>query len=329
MNPLISIIVPVYNIKKYLNRFLVSIVSQTYKNIEIILINDGSTDGSDEICNEWAKKDSRIKCIHQKNSGVSISRNVGLNQSKGQYIMFLDGDDEVAFEMCEKMLYKIRHEKADLSYCGYLFLSDNINKTYIPNNCAFFSEEEMLSALFLDKSFYCVVWNKLFKRDILYNSDNNPILFPLGIHVGEDQLWLTKVLKNVNKAVSVPEVLYYWNRRIDSATNGSTGATLTKRYLSVLDADVATIKEMPSKKTQNIALKKYLYNIYEILIEAYYSHNTIVQKEMLQRYYSSRKMHNRISLFSMKLSITIWLVKIGAPYSFIKVVRSINRFWRK
>ena len=328
MDPIISIIIPVYNIKLYLDKCLTSTISQTYKSLEIILIDDGSTDGSGDICNQWEKKDSRIKCIHQKNKGISASRNVGFAQSKGNYILFLDGDDEIACDMCEKMLHKIIQEHADLCYCGYYFISYEGNKEYLPNNHKIFNTEEMLSALLDDKSFYCVVWNKLFKREMLYDAKKFFIPFPEDIYVGEDQLWLTRVLKNANKVISVPEALYFWNRRVDSATNGSMGASLTKRYLTVLDADVATIREMPSIMTKNTALKKYVYNICEIMIKAYHEHDKVVQEEMLQRYRRSRKMYTKVNLFSIKTDFVTWLVKMDAPCSFITMVWHFSRFWR-
>ena len=329
MNSTLSIIIPVYNIINFLNGCLYSIISQTYSDLEIILVDDGSTDGSDVLCNEWSKKDSRIKCIHQKNSGASAARNAGFEQSTGEYILFIDGDDTIAPGMCEKMLSKLLEDDADICYCGYVFITSKGNENRIPNNSDVFNSNQMLCFLLWNMPFYCIVWNKLFRRDVLLDSRGNFIPFPEGIHVGEDQLWLTRVLKNANKATPVPEALYYWNRRGDSATNGSGGVSLTDRYLTILDADIATIREMPSQEAKSTAYKKYLNDIKEFLVQAYYEKNKEIQSDMLKRYSNFRKMYTKLNVFSIKLDIIVLLVRLGAPYSFIRVIKNLRPFWKK
>ena len=118
MNETISIIIPVYNVEKYLNKCLNSVIEQTYKNIEVILIDDGSTDNSGKICDEYAKNDIRIKIIHQQNGGVSTARNNGLEHATGKYITFVDSDDYIEKEMIETMAKKIMKKNADIVICG-------------------------------------------------------------------------------------------------------------------------------------------------------------------------------------------------------------------
>ena len=119
MKELISIIVPVYNIENYLDKCIESIVHQTYKNLEILLIDDGSTDHSGKKCDEWAKKDKRIRVIHKKNGGVSSARNIGLEKAKGEYIGFVDGDDFVNKKMYEEMHRQMKKNNADFVICDY------------------------------------------------------------------------------------------------------------------------------------------------------------------------------------------------------------------
>lgn len=106
--PLISVIVPIYNVESYLNRCVESIVNQTYQNLEIILVDDGSPDNCPQICDDWARKDSRIKVIHKENGGLSDARNAGMNIATGEYISFIDSDDYVALDFCETMLLVIK-----------------------------------------------------------------------------------------------------------------------------------------------------------------------------------------------------------------------------
>ena len=118
---LISVIVPVFNVEKYLERCVETIVNQTYKNLEIILVNDGSTDNSGELCDELAKKDNRIKVVHKENGGLSDARNTGERESTGEYIIFIDSDDYIHHEMLNTLYTQIVEKNADVSICGVMF----------------------------------------------------------------------------------------------------------------------------------------------------------------------------------------------------------------
>ena len=119
MEDLVSIIIPVYNTEKYLSKCLESVINQTYKNLEIILINDGSTDKSKEICESFAKKDKRIQILNKENSGVSSARNHGMRLAKGQYIAFIDGDDYAEENYIEELLKNLKQTESDCVLCGY------------------------------------------------------------------------------------------------------------------------------------------------------------------------------------------------------------------
>lgn len=117
MNNLISVIVPVYKVEKYIKKCIESIINQTYENLEIILVDDGSPDNCGKICDEYAKKDKRIKVIHKENGGVSSARNLGLEKSNGQYITFIDSDDWIEEEYCEILLTTLKEQNADCAIC--------------------------------------------------------------------------------------------------------------------------------------------------------------------------------------------------------------------
>ena len=116
--PLISLIVPIYNVASYVDRCVASLVNQTYSNLEILLVDDGSTDGSGALCDEWAKKDSRIHVVHKENGGLSDTRNQGIKLSKGDYLAFIDGDDYIAPEYCEKLYQALAAHDADIALCN-------------------------------------------------------------------------------------------------------------------------------------------------------------------------------------------------------------------
>ena len=128
MDSLVSVIVPVYKVEKYLSKCLDSIVNQTYKNLEIILVDDGSPDNSGKICDEYAQKDSRIKVIHKENGGLSSARNAGLDIATGEYIAFADSDDSVHLDFVEKLYRAIKEENADIACCSVEDFIEDKNK---------------------------------------------------------------------------------------------------------------------------------------------------------------------------------------------------------
>ena len=139
MNHLISIIVPAYNIEKYIGRCLDSILNQTYKNIEVIVVNDGSSDSTGSIIDDYSRKDDRVKPFHKENGGVSSARILGVNHAIGDYIGFVDGDDYVEPEMFEHLLNNALKYNADISHCGYQMVFPNGRIERIPPPCSFFA----------------------------------------------------------------------------------------------------------------------------------------------------------------------------------------------
>lgn len=184
MSEKISIIVPIYNVQSYLKKCIESLIQQTYENIEIILVNDGSTDNSGKICDYYALKDNRIKVVHQKNGGVSYARNTGLAYSTGDYIAFVDPDDWIDKNMYEKMLEVLNENDSSIAMCGYVYEGgDNIlNKSkpkLVEQNL---SNRELLSKLFMSNTYYYVIlWNKLYKACLWKD-----VRFPNG-YVHEDE----------------------------------------------------------------------------------------------------------------------------------------------
>lgn len=243
---LISIIVPVYQVKEYIGECVESLLRQTYRKLEIFLINGGSTDGTGEICDEYAAKDARIHVVHQATLGVSCARNVGMKLSKGDYIAFIDSDDVIADTYVEKLYGLIREYDADIAVCGYeksktgvLKVSDRkINKYCI-------SAEEMLREWHgKRKSLETVVWNKLYRREVLLGESR--ITFPEG-KVHEDTCVSHLIVHNAAKVAVTDEKLYMYRVRQGSITNSSMRE---EKILQNIEAQLKRLSFFEEKKLQ-------------------------------------------------------------------------------
>lgn len=213
MEALISIIVPVYNVEKYINKCIDSLVNQTYKNIEIILVDDGSTDNSGKICDEYSQKDNRIKVIHQKNAGVSAARKIGYQKSIGGVIGFVDSDDYVDVNMYEAMLKTMYEIHADIVFCDYnSIINEKSNKKYFLKDSKILTKNDGLKYLANDeiKSFMC---NKLYKRECIKETDfyNGNVL--------EDYLCMTDIFNRSDLIYYLHSAFYNYVRRDNSLMN--------------------------------------------------------------------------------------------------------------
>ena len=162
--PLISVIVPLYDVESYLRKCLDSIVHQTYRNLEIILVDDGSTDQSGAICDEYANQDTRIKVLHQNSAGVSVARNAGLDAAKGEYVLFVDSDDWIESETCAAALSIAKSKQADIVCFGYTETSpDGKEKTLKADSPGFVSKDDLIRELIWGGGvIQTMLWNKLF-----------------------------------------------------------------------------------------------------------------------------------------------------------------------
>lgn len=164
--PVISVIVPVYNVSKYLDRCMNSLVNQTYKNLEIILVDDGSTDNSGTLCDLWAEKDSRIQVIHRKNNGLSQARNTGLDAATGDYITFVDSDDVLSPQLCQ-VLYDALGGDADISICDAEHIFEDKPYVFsISDDCETMNARQAILQLWYQKGFLPSAWGKLYRRHL-------------------------------------------------------------------------------------------------------------------------------------------------------------------
>lgn len=233
--PLISLIVPVYNVKDYLKTCLQSILEQTYKNLEIILVDDGSDDGSSGICDEYARMDQRIKTIHLPHSGVSAARNAGLAAATGELLGFVDSDDWIDHDMYQYLYTLMQEHDADVSACTYLLeqegrpskIINNTGKLYV------FSRKEIIRALVKNDLVKNYLWAKLFKRKLF-----DRLSFPVG-RVYEDVAVLYKVFYSSQKVVlSCVSKYHYMIHKNESITRGGYDPVKEYHYfLSLYEQD--------------------------------------------------------------------------------------------
>lgn len=216
MEKLVSIIVPIYNVERYLSKCIESIVKQTYTNLEIILIDDGSTDNCLTICDEYAIRDSRIRVIHKKNGGQSSARNIGLDNCAGEYISFVDSDDWISENMIEEMVRNIEKFEADISIIGYSMVWENgkIQKMSVENVELLFDHDEAMKAWLSQKYFKNFVWDKLFKQELFKD-----IRFPEGQNFMEDAAIGTLLFNRSSLIIYSGRIGYYYYQRKGSATN--------------------------------------------------------------------------------------------------------------
>lgn len=214
----ISIIVPVYNVEKYIKRCIESILNQTYSNLEIILIDDGSIDKSGIICDELKKTDNRILVFHKKNEGVSSARNIGIKNASGEYLLFIDSDDHLEKNMIEVLYNNLKSNNADISICEYYIEHENgeIKRRHNQEEKFILGKEDFYNYILKDKYFGGYLFNKLIKRNLIYNK-NDTILFNENIHICEDLFFLCRVAHNISKAYYTTTPYYYYMQREDGA----------------------------------------------------------------------------------------------------------------
>ena len=216
--PIVSIIIPVYKVERYLDQCIQSVVKQTYTNIEIILVDDGSPDRCPQICDAWKEKDSRIRVIHKENGGLSDARNVGMAASTGEYIAFVDSDDVVEPEYVEYLYEAIRDTGAEVSQCQFRHFKDDSELTdfYKKKKLPVLQPREEALFIFCNKApkknHY--VWDKLYHRSLLENET-----FALGFRA-QDVLFSCHIFTKAKEIAIVDNVLYNYRIRSGSASDG-------------------------------------------------------------------------------------------------------------
>lgn len=209
MNELISVIIPIYKVEEYLEECITSIVNQTYSNLEIVLVDDGSPDNCPHMCDEWAGRDSRIKVIHKANGGLSDARNAGIGIASGEYIAFVDSDDFIKLDMLEKLHAALVKADADIAACGILTCEGKKQAAWGCRNTVG-TPEQIYALLYNDTAYPVAAWNKLYRRNCW-----ETLRFPVG-KTCEDAFTTYQLIHNAQRIVMIPEALYCYRIRSGS-----------------------------------------------------------------------------------------------------------------
>ncbi len=255
---LISVIVPVYNVEAYLNRCVESIVNQSYSNLEIILVDDGSPDRCPEMCDAWGQKDKRVKVIHKENGGLSDARNAGMAAAKGHFTAFIDSDDWIDPEMLSRLHERMIETDSDIVSCGAVRVWDNndIQKPMIADAGNYILDKtEAMRALIQSSCLIQTVWNKLYKTAII-----KEIPFEVG-KIHEDEFWSWQAVAASHHIATIEDNLYYYYQRDNSIMgNGS----YTESPMLVLEAKSQRYRYIRDQMAdlEDIATVDLLYTCY-------------------------------------------------------------------
>lgn len=263
MNDIISVIVPIYNAEEYLDKCITSIVNQNYFHLEIILVNDGSTDRCAAICNEWKKKDSRIKVIHQINQGQSVARNAALDCCNGRYVVFVDADDYVDADYIGYLYDLLTRNDSDIAICEYQMVTSNgikLNKVFDDDKQWKLDTKQALVELCLEKKFSSSPCAKIYKKELF-----DDIYFPNG-RVYEDLATVYRLFLKAEKIVFGRCCLYYYLRH-----NNST--MTTQNYQKIVDA-ICFAEEMCKDITEYCPELEGIAK-YRLFVESVYAFRTV------------------------------------------------------
>ena len=312
-NRMITIIVPVYNAEEFLDICVQSIVEQTHKELEIILVDDGSTDKSPLLCDEWAKRDSRVKVIHQSNEGGGKARNTALCVATGNYIGFVDSDDYISPKMYEHLL-SLMDDDVDLAECSFVETKDNdafsgIDKV-AGEEIEQYSTKEAMREHIKDSRFRQIIWNKLYRRGIVKDV---PFVEKKGI---DDEYWTYRVIGNAKKLLCTSAILYAYRQQASSVMHN---LNIGKRTISAIDAKVARHRYL--EKTMPSLVSESLNSIWFSCL--YYGQLILKNKNDVPETRSAKSFLEEVmkqfpvrseSLKKRRLSEKMWLLLLKASF---------------
>lgn len=299
--PIISIVVPVYKVEDVLDRCVRSLINQTYSDIEIILVDDGSPDNCPAMCDEYARKDSRIKVIHKENGGLSDARNAGLLKATGEYILFVDSDDYIELNTCERFVQAVSRHKPELVVGNAIRIENHHNKEMrhsLNTHGDTISGKEFLKHELKKGTMYMAAWMNLYKRDFLIQ---NKLFFKVGL-LHEDEQFTPRVFLRAGQVVGTDITFYYYVIREGSITKNKNIVKNAEHIFQTckeLDAIYDTVDDKQLKKLLKDSLVKKYLNMFQVagLHKKEYSH--LIDKEFLKGKAFTLRNKCKVMLFCM------------------------------
>lgn len=308
MEDLITIIVPVYNVEKYIKKCIDSILHQTYKNLEIILVDDESPDNCGTICDEYTQKDYRVRVIHKKNGGLSDARNIGLKIANGKYIGFIDSDDYIKRNMIQDLYNLLKEKNADISICAYELLNeDEKPKANKSGKIYSFDSIEAIRELLMSKLITSHCWNKLYKKELWEN-----IEFPIGRKF-EDIAVMHLIFEKAKRIVYKDEIGYYYIKRNNSIMKNVNESLVNDlRAMSIARENYIKKNVIQNNKYAEISEVKRIKMCYDYIIlgkleKLYNSTEYIKDYKKLKKYmrkYKFKAINTQIS-FRKKVELCV------------------------
>ena len=323
-NDLISIVVPVYKVEQYIEENITSLVNQTYKNLEIILVDDGSPDDCGKIFDQFASKDNRIKVIHKENGGLSDARNYGIDRATGKYIVFVDSDDYIDNRYIEILYNAIKTNNTKISQCGVLKIND---KNEVMEKLGYVDKQiktgkEMLKDLYNGHAIEnVVVWNKMYAIEMFKD-----LRYPVG-KIHEDEFTTYKILYNIDSIAIVNEHLYYYRQN----ENSITGKTFNIKRLDKLEAyeqRLAFFQEKEEKELYGLTLFEYLSEIRQSYINTrkYIDNSQDILSDLIKKYRENYKyiLKDKNVSFMKKVKMLIFYIS-PQVFNYIKKMRDARK----
>lgn len=342
---LVSIIVPVFNVEAYIDRCIKSLVEQKYRELQIILVNDGSKDGSLEICELWAKRDARIQIINQDNSGVSVARNRGLDIAQGEWVCFVDGDDYLSTNMISTMIDSIKRQNLDMLMCGYTTNNDEA----LTVKHFFIGDQRFSEKNYGDLIRMCVgidltrqgkltnigvPWAKLYRKSFI---SKHELRFDPELRRMQDMIFTIQVLCRNPRVAYIDQPLYYYCMRMDSAIHKYTANyhVTANRILSTLESVLSDCTYITDKK-EIISFKAVCLLIEMLRLEylhdsrkvGYWKGRKIIREVSKASPYIEGIKERSYSYFDLKRKLFKFVMKIhcyGVAYYIIQINKVVRR----
>lgn len=299
---MVSVIVPVYNVEKYLPACIESVINQTYSEWELLLVDDGSTDNSGKICDEYAQKDKRIKVFHKENGGVSSARNLGLDNMEGNFCITLDSDDLIHPKLLEDAVKIVMDTQSDVVIFGYEKVNEDFSFIYnhqTPNKIEFdiLSTDEVINEILIGGRFRMLACNKLYRKELWEN-----IRYPIGRKYGDDTSVTYQLMSRCSKAAYISNTYYYYR----NVENSALHTEISEQNLQLFDSysEMLDFFHSTNPKFDNLASQAYVVRIFDFFSRLKDSSIEDVKKKYILFELNFRcKNHKRQLVFSKNATI--------------------------
>ena len=328
-NLLISVLVAAYNVEKYLPRFFHSIINQTYNNLEIIIVEDGSTDSTGEMCNSFAEKHPNVKVIHTSNGGLSVARNVSLKYATGDYISFIDPDDDISLDFYSKVVDFIDHTNCDLiilnHYCVYSNKSQKEMDIFVNFDKTGIVDKQVVMRMLLSDTLGSQVWEKIYKRDLWKD-----VWFIPGRVFAEDVAIVHEVYDRAEKIGAIAEPLYYYYFNDATLSRSYRPFKWMSTYLAFKERLEFAEKKYPEMVEK---LNAYTLNLARLALDNYLQKHESCDEpyipEIINRLKVSKKYLKKLDLKWYNKLIILYYIYFPRLYSYtIKYIHSVFYFFK-